>query len=372
MPDLLNKELLILNEFQKQGSHLSTTQPEEPTKLLGRTHFRLVPFNFILFFHTFFHTYFSSVRPSAKTISMHNHNYKSSLAYSPRTYRQAATWRALQLITSFISAANTLATRRETTRIQLNAEKKIETEGPRVESLNKRLSMTHDKITTLEQMMCKISKGHQLLPPEIRHVVRALEYEHLIAKESNGSQPGAKGFSCYEHGTINIAYRWGNFICVGVDSKLSNSLTGDVTNLNYNKFYQISRNIYITMAGLRMAWEDMYQLITSVFSTIPEESHRVEQAANLAYQFVSPYGTVCSLVLGWDITSPHPQMFRVIAGESFTTSDSAMALGTGKEYWVLNGPECFVRLQLHHLFVSPEDSAQDRKSASRGRSSPNG
>ncbi|KAM2898782.1 hypothetical protein COP2_008282 [Malus domestica] len=78
---------------------------------------------------------------------------------SSRTYRQAATWRALQLIASFISVANTLATRRETTRIQLNAEQKIETQGHRVESLNKRLSMTHDKITTLEQMMCKISKG---------------------------------------------------------------------------------------------------------------------------------------------------------------------------------------------------------------------
>ncbi|XP_048442756.1 sister-chromatid cohesion protein 3-like [Pyrus x bretschneideri] len=86
-------------------------------------------------------------------------DYITALSRSPRTYRQAATWRALQLITSFISVANTLATRRETTRIQLNAEQKIETEGHRVESLNKRLSMTHDKITTLEQMMCKIPKG---------------------------------------------------------------------------------------------------------------------------------------------------------------------------------------------------------------------
>ncbi|KAM1534183.1 hypothetical protein ACFX15_007664 [Malus domestica] len=92
---------------------------------------------------------------------------------SSRTYRQAATWRALQLITSFISVANTLATRRETTRIQLNAEQKIETEGHRVESLNKRLSMTHDKITTLEQMMCKISKG--LLDVYLKYIGLALK-----------------------------------------------------------------------------------------------------------------------------------------------------------------------------------------------------
>ena len=57
----------------------------------------------------------------------------------------------------------------------------------------------------------------------------------------------------------------------------------------------------------------------------------MELAANLAYQFVSPLGIVGSLVLGWDNTSPHPQMFRVIVGESFTTRDSAMSLGTEEE-----------------------------------------
>ncbi|XP_048442638.1 uncharacterized protein LOC125478498 [Pyrus x bretschneideri] len=108
---------------------------------------------------------------------------------------------------------------------------------------------------------------HQLLPPEIRHVVRPLEYEHLIPQEPNGSQSGAKGVSCYEHGTINIAHRWGNFICVGVDSKLTDALTGHVTDLTCNKFYRLSHNIYITMAGFRMAWEEMWQWITSVVMT---------------------------------------------------------------------------------------------------------
>lgn len=77
----------------------------------------------------------------------------------PRVYRQAATLTGLQLVTSFISVANTLGAQRETTRRQLDAEKKKQTEGPRVESLNKRFSMTHDKITILEQMMRKIFQG---------------------------------------------------------------------------------------------------------------------------------------------------------------------------------------------------------------------
>ncbi|KAM1228986.1 hypothetical protein ACFX13_008223 [Malus domestica] len=77
----------------------------------------------------------------------------------PRVYRQAATLTGLQLVTSFISVVNTLGTQRETTRRQLDAEKKKQTEGPRVESLNKRFSTTHDKITILEQMMRKIFQG---------------------------------------------------------------------------------------------------------------------------------------------------------------------------------------------------------------------
>ncbi|KAM1655880.1 hypothetical protein ACFX1Q_008707 [Malus domestica] len=104
------------------------------------------------------------------------------------------------------------------------------------------------------------------------------------------------------------------------------------------------------MAGLRMPWEDMWQWIVSMFSTIPEESRTVELAANLAYQFGSPYGTVCSLVLGWDITSPRPQMFRVIAGISLTTSDNAMALGTGEQYINLRYLTDYDRRELAHAF----------------------
>ncbi|KAM1207441.1 hypothetical protein ACFX13_008128 [Malus domestica] len=336
----------------------------------------------------------------------------------------------------------------EPTRRQLDAEKKKQTKGPRVESLN---PMTHYKITILEQMMlhcyyyreiypdiwisCIESLGpwilsypslvlqgvyfmylgltlngnsagvreasvhalknlyevddnapnlgrftrrfssqriglagdfdisvaisaiglvkqllrHQLLPPEIGHVIGALEYEHLIAQVFNSSQFGAKGFSCHDHGTINIAYRGENFICVGVDSKLTNALTGHVTDLTCNKFYRLSRNIYITMAGFRMAWEEMRQWMTSVFQTIPEESHTVELAANLAYHFVSPYGTVCSLVLGWDFTSPHPQMFRVIPGISLT-SDSAMAVGSGEEHINLRDLTDYNYGELAHAF----------------------
>ncbi|KAM1758994.1 hypothetical protein ACFX11_008055 [Malus domestica] len=339
----------------------------------------------------------------------------------------------------------------EPTRRQLDAEKKKQIKGPRVESLNKRFPMTHYKITILEQMMlhcyyyreiypdiwisCIESLGpwilsypslalqgvyfmylgltlndnsagvrkasvhalknlyevddnapnlgrftrrfssqkiglagdfdisiaisaiglvkqllrHQLLPPKIRHVIGALEYEHLIAQVFNSSQSGAKGFSSHDHGTINIAYRGENFICVGVDSKLTNSLTGYVNDRTYNKFYQLSWNIYITMAGSRTAWEEMWKWMTSVFLTIPEELHTVELAANLAYHFVSPYGTVSSLVLGWDFTSPHPQMFRVISRTSLT-SDSAMAVGSGEEYINLRDLTDYNYGELAHAF----------------------
>lgn len=78
----------------------------------------------------------------------------------PRYYRQIASLMGLQLVTSFINVAKTLGSQRETTQRQLNAEKKKNIEGPRVESLTKRLSTTHEKITTMEEMMRKIFTGY--------------------------------------------------------------------------------------------------------------------------------------------------------------------------------------------------------------------
>ncbi|XP_022155696.1 sister-chromatid cohesion protein 3 isoform X2 [Momordica charantia] len=77
----------------------------------------------------------------------------------PRVYRQVASLMGLQLVTSFISVAKMLGAQRETTRRQLDAEKKKRAEGPRVESLNKRFSTTHENITVLEEMMRKIFTG---------------------------------------------------------------------------------------------------------------------------------------------------------------------------------------------------------------------
>ncbi|KFK37551.1 hypothetical protein AALP_AA4G271400 [Arabis alpina] len=77
----------------------------------------------------------------------------------PRVYRQTATLMGLQLVTSFTSVANTLGSQRETTQRQLNAESKKRADGSIVESLNKRLSDTHEQITTLEIMMKKIFTG---------------------------------------------------------------------------------------------------------------------------------------------------------------------------------------------------------------------
>ncbi|KAM6558472.1 hypothetical protein CsatA_027711 [Cannabis sativa] len=77
----------------------------------------------------------------------------------PRVYRQVASIMGLQLVTSFITVADVLSAQRETTRRQLDAEKKKRAEGPRVESLNTRFSVTHDKITMLEEMMRKIFTG---------------------------------------------------------------------------------------------------------------------------------------------------------------------------------------------------------------------
>lgn len=68
----------------------------------------------------------------------------------------------LQLVTSFISVAKMLGSQRETTQRQLNAEQKKDAEGPRVESLTKRLSVTHEKITAMEEMMRKIFTGWDL------------------------------------------------------------------------------------------------------------------------------------------------------------------------------------------------------------------
>ncbi|CAK9185210.1 unnamed protein product [Ilex paraguariensis] len=91
----------------------------------------------------------------------------------PRIYRQVASLMGLQLVTSFINVAKMLGTQRETTQRQLNAEKKKRSEGPRVESLDKRLSETHEKITVIEEMMRKIFTGlfvhrYRDIDPEIR------------------------------------------------------------------------------------------------------------------------------------------------------------------------------------------------------------
>jgi len=43
----------------------------------------------------------------------------------------------------------------------LDAEKKKRTEGPRVESLSKRFSDTHERITLLEEMMHRIFTGYE-------------------------------------------------------------------------------------------------------------------------------------------------------------------------------------------------------------------
>lgn len=81
----------------------------------------------------------------------------------PRVYRQVASLMGLQLVTSFITVAKALGAQRETTQRQLNAEKKKRTEGPRLESLNKRLSETHEQITMIEEMMRKIFTGYVCL-----------------------------------------------------------------------------------------------------------------------------------------------------------------------------------------------------------------
>lgn len=82
-----------------------------------------------------------------------------SLSTPPRVYRQVASSIGLQLVTSFISVAKTLSGQRETTQRQLNAEKKKLSDGPLVDSLEKRLALTHENITYLEELMRKIFTG---------------------------------------------------------------------------------------------------------------------------------------------------------------------------------------------------------------------
>ena len=74
-------------------------------------------------------------------------------------YRQVASLIGLQLVTSFISVAKTLSGQRETTQRQLNAEKRKQSDGPLVESLKKRLAVTLEHITHLEEFMRKIFSG---------------------------------------------------------------------------------------------------------------------------------------------------------------------------------------------------------------------
>ncbi|XP_021279482.1 sister-chromatid cohesion protein 3 [Herrania umbratica] len=77
----------------------------------------------------------------------------------PRVYRQVASVMGLQLVTSFISVTKRLAAQRDTTQRQLNAERKKRADGPRVESLNNRLSATHEQILVMDEMMRKIFTG---------------------------------------------------------------------------------------------------------------------------------------------------------------------------------------------------------------------
>lgn len=82
-----------------------------------------------------------------------------SFSTPPRIYRQVATLIGLQVVTTYISVGKTLIQQRETTQRQLNAEKKKGNDGPRVESLNRRLQATHEKINALEEMMRKVFTG---------------------------------------------------------------------------------------------------------------------------------------------------------------------------------------------------------------------
>ncbi|GJN25747.1 hypothetical protein PR202_gb13615 [Eleusine coracana subsp. coracana] len=101
------------------------------------------------------------------------YDYLVFLSTPPRVYRQVASLVGLQLVTSFISVAKTLSGQRETTQRQLNAEKKKLSDGPLIESLEKRLALTHENITYLEELMRKIFTGlfmhrYRDVDPDIR------------------------------------------------------------------------------------------------------------------------------------------------------------------------------------------------------------
>ncbi|MCL7023817.1 hypothetical protein MKW94_013499, partial [Papaver nudicaule] len=87
-------------------------------------------------------------------------DYVIALSCSPpRVFRQVASLIGLQLVTSFITVAKMLGSQRETTQRQLTTEVKKRKEGPRVNSLGKRLEMTQEKINVIENMMHKFFKG---------------------------------------------------------------------------------------------------------------------------------------------------------------------------------------------------------------------
>ncbi|TVU49773.1 hypothetical protein EJB05_01109 [Eragrostis curvula] len=87
-------------------------------------------------------------------------DYVVALASTPpRVYRQVATLIGLQLVTSFISVAKTLSRQCESIQSQSNAEKKKKvSDGRLVETLDKRLALSHENITYLETLMKKIFK----------------------------------------------------------------------------------------------------------------------------------------------------------------------------------------------------------------------
>ncbi|KAI3930532.1 hypothetical protein MKX01_036978 [Papaver californicum] len=87
-------------------------------------------------------------------------DYVIALSCSPpRVFRQVASLIGLQLVTSFITVAKMLGSQRETTQRQLTTEVKKRKEGPRVDSLGKRLEMTQEKINVIENMMRKLFLG---------------------------------------------------------------------------------------------------------------------------------------------------------------------------------------------------------------------
>ncbi|KAI3873484.1 hypothetical protein MKW98_008136 [Papaver atlanticum] len=86
-------------------------------------------------------------------------DYVIALSCSPpRVFRQVASLIGHQLVTSFITVAKILGSQRETTQRQFTTEVKKRKEGPRVNSLRKRLEMTQEKINVIENMISKLFK----------------------------------------------------------------------------------------------------------------------------------------------------------------------------------------------------------------------